>query len=94
MALLAADDGMDRGALKADERDLFSAVTALGQSTEEWDVEGNAYASQFRRTEEWQEALAVVRKCVVALSGAGGWEGGEGGWGVGGVGVVGGWWWW
>jgi len=60
------EDAKHRQALQNDERDLFAAVVALGEESQEYDLEQDTYVTAFKRSEQWREALNAIRKWVFA----------------------------
>jgi hypothetical protein len=56
------EDVKQRQALQNDERDLFAAVVALGEESQEYDLEQDTYVTAFKRSEQWREALNAIRK--------------------------------
>jgi DNA-directed RNA polymerase specialized sigma24 family protein len=59
------EDAKQRQALQNDERDLFAAVVALGEESQEYDLEQDTYVTAFKRSEQWKEALNAIRKWVL-----------------------------
>jgi hypothetical protein len=55
-------DDEEKNELQNDERDLFAALVSLGEETQEYDVEKDTLVSTFKRSENWKEALAAIRK--------------------------------
>ena len=64
MAAMPVEDFDDQKELLADERDLFAAALALGETSQEYSLELDSLVPVFTRGENWKEALNELRRCV------------------------------
>jgi hypothetical protein len=60
----AGDHSSTDPVVRADMRDLFTAVLHLGTFVEEYDVAADVVAKVFRRDEQWRDALTRVRQLL------------------------------
>ena len=63
-AKMEAEDEILDPVLRADTRDLWTAVTVLGEEAEEYDAATDTTTVRFTRGPEWKEALNAIRKLL------------------------------
>ncbi len=61
---MEADEDILDPVLRADTRDLWTAVTVLGEEAEEYDAATDTTTVRFSRGPEWKEALNAIRKLL------------------------------